>query len=126
MAKRVGRKQGLRFILINIFKPKLGKSMLDPNAKRIFWYLFAGSRGGNNRIRIIELLKEHPHNINQLAETLNLDYKAIQHHISVLKKNNMVSKVGEKYGVSYFISDYLESNIAAFDQIASQIKKSTK
>ena len=58
--------------------------MLDPNAKHIFWYLFAGSRGGNNRIKIIELLKEHPHNINQLAETLKLDYKAIQHHISVL------------------------------------------
>ena len=97
--------------------------MLDPNAKRIFWYLFAGSRGGNNRIKIIELLKEHPHNINQIAETLKLDYKAIQHHITVLEKNNMVSKVGEKYGVSYFISDYLESNIIAFDQIASQIKK---
>jgi predicted transcriptional regulator len=100
--------------------------MLDPNAKRIFWYLFAGSRGGNNRIKIIELLKEHPHNINQLAENLKLDYKAIQHHISVLEKNNMVSKVGEKYGVSYFISDYLESNITAFDKIASQIRESTK
>jgi predicted transcriptional regulator len=100
--------------------------MLDPNAKRIFWYLFAGSRGGNNRIKIIELLKEHPFNINQLAETLKLDYKAIQHHISVLEKNNMVSKVGEKYGVSYFISDYLESNITTFDQIASQLEKSRK
>lgn len=100
--------------------------MLDPNAKRIFWYLFAGSRGGNNRIKIIELLKVHPHNINQLAETLKLDYKAIQHHISVLEKNNMVSKVGEKYGVSYFISDYLESNITTFDKIASQIRESTK
>lgn len=100
--------------------------MLDPNAKRIFWYLFAGSRGGNNRIKIIELLKEHPHNINQLAETLKLDYKAIQHHILVLEKNSMVSKVGEKYGMSYFISDYLESNIIAFDKIASQIRESTK
>lgn len=102
------------------------KSMLDPNAKRIFWYLFAGSRGGNNRIKIIELLKEHPHNINQLAETLRLDYKAIQHHISVLEKNNMVSKAGEKYGVTYFISDYLESNIIAFDQLTSQLEKRTK
>jgi predicted transcriptional regulator len=100
--------------------------MLDPNAKRLFWYLFAGSRGGNNRIRIIELLKEHPFNINQLAETLKLDYKAIQHHISVLEKNNMVSKVGEKYGVSYFISDYLESNITTFDQITSQLEKRKK
>ena len=61
-----------------------------------------------------------------LGEVIKLDYKAIQHHISVLVKNNMISKVGEKYGVTYFISDYLESNITAFDQIASQTKKSIK
>ena len=72
--------------------------MPDPNAKRILWYLFAGSRGGINRARIVDLLKEHPYNMNQMAETLMLDYKAIQHHISVLEKNNIVSKMGEKYG----------------------------
>nr|MDP8941577.1 winged helix-turn-helix domain-containing protein [Thermoproteota archaeon] len=58
--------------------------MVDPNAKRLLWYLFAGSKGGDNRIKIIELLKERPYNMNQLAEKLNLDYKAIKHHIAVL------------------------------------------
>jgi DNA-binding transcriptional ArsR family regulator len=97
--------------------------MLDSNAKRLLWYLFAGSRGGNNRIRIIDLLKERPYNMNQLAEALGLDYKAIQHHIMVLEKNNLVSKIGEKYGVVYFISNYLEVNIDAFNEIKSKIKK---
>lgn len=96
--------------------------MLDSNAKRLLWYLFAGSRGGNNRIRIIDLLKERPYNMNQLAEASGLDYKAIQHHIMVLK-NNLVSKIGEKYGVVYFISNYLEVNIEAFNEIKSKIKK---
>jgi hypothetical protein len=41
----------------------------------------------------------------------------------VLEKNNLVSRIGEKYGVLYFISDYLEVNMDAFNQIASQIKK---
>ena len=96
--------------------------MLDPNAKRLLWYLFAGSRGGSARIKIIELLKGHPYNINQLAEALKLDYKAIQHHIQVLERNNMISKAGEKYGVLYFISEYLDVNMNAFDQIASKMK----
>jgi DNA-binding transcriptional ArsR family regulator len=95
--------------------------MPDPNAKRILWYLFAGSRGGINRAKIIDLLKEHPYNMNQLAEALKLDYKAIQHHISVLEKNNIVNKIGEKYGVLYFVSNYLEENIDAFNEIRSQM-----
>ncbi|MDP9287646.1 MAG: winged helix-turn-helix domain-containing protein [Thermoproteota archaeon] len=95
--------------------------MTDPNAKRLLWFLFAGSRGGDNRMKIIDLLKERPYNINQLSESLGLDYKAIQHHILVLQKNNIITKLGEKYGVLYFISNYLEANIEAFNEIKSKI-----
>ena len=97
--------------------------MVDPNAMRLLWYLFAGSKGGDNRIKIIELLKERPYNMNQLAEKLNLDYKAIQHHIAVLEKNNIISRMGEKYGELYFISSYEEANIDAFKEITSKIKR---
>jgi DNA-binding transcriptional ArsR family regulator len=95
--------------------------MTDPNAKRLLWFLFAGSRGGDNRMKIIDLLKDRPYNINQLSESLGLDYKAIQHHILVLQKNNIITKMGEKYGVLYFISNYLEDNIEAFNEIKSKI-----
>jgi len=97
--------------------------MSDPNARRLLWYLFAGSKGGVNRIRIIELLKKRPYNINQLAEELGLDYKAIQHHIIALERNNLVSKMGEKYGILYFISNYLEANMESFKEVRSKIKK---
>src|SRR5215475_14463268 len=97
--------------------------MPDPNARRLLWYLFAGSKGGNNRIKNIDLLKERPSNINQLAEALRLDYKAVQHHIVVLEKNNLITKMGEKYGILYFISNYLEANIESFIEIKSKIKK---
>jgi DNA-binding transcriptional ArsR family regulator len=96
--------------------------MPDPNARRLLWFLFAGSKGGLNRMKIIDLIKEKPYNINQLAESLGLDYKAVQHHISVLEKNNLVTKMGEKYGVLYFFSNYLESNIEAFNEVRSKIK----
>ena len=97
--------------------------MLDPNAKRLLLYLFGGSKGAQNRIRIIEVLRERPSNINQLSDFLGLDYKGVQHHISVLEKNNLVTKAGEKYGVLYFISDYLQHNLAAYDEIKDKIFK---
>ena len=72
--------------------------MLDPNAKRLLWYLFGGSKGAQNRIRIIEVLRERPSNINQFSEFLGFRRcMGIQHHISVLEKNNLVTKAGEKY-----------------------------
>lgn len=96
----------------------------DPYAKRLLWFVFAGSRGGLNRLKIISKLKERPFNTNQLANELGLDYKAIQHHIRVLEKNNMISKIGEKYAVSYFISTFLEVNMETFEEIEGKLDKS--
>ncbi len=96
----------------------------DPDAKRLLWFIFAGSRGGLNRLRIIFSLKEQPLNTNQLAKELGLDYKAIQHHIKILEKNNLITKIGEKYGVTYFISTFLEVNMETFEEIAAKLDKS--
>jgi len=96
----------------------------DPDVKRLFWYIFAGSRGGLNRLRIISSLKETPLNINQLAKSLSLDYKAIQHHIKILEKNNLITKIGEKYAVTYFISNFLEVNMETFEEIETKLDKS--
>ena len=96
----------------------------DPHSKRLLWFVFAGSRGGLNRLRLIQTIKEKPLNANQLAKELGLDYKAIIHHINVLEKNNLVSKEGEKYGITYFISTFLEVNMETFDEIAQKLEKS--
>ena len=100
--------------------------MPDQTARRLLWYLFAGSKGGENRVKIIKLLQETPLNINRMAEVLNLDYKAVQHHVDVLEKNNLISRMGEKYGIMYFVSNYLESNIDTYKEIVSKISKSKK
>ncbi len=96
----------------------------DPDAKILLWFVFAASRGGLNRLKIISKLKENPLNTNQLAKELSLDYKAIQHHIRVLEKNNMITKVGEKYGITFFISTFLEVNMEAFEEIERKLDKS--
>ncbi len=58
------------------------------------------------------------------AKELHLDYKAIQHHVRVLEKNNLISKVGEKYGVTYFVSTFLEVNMETFEEIVEKLDKS--
>jgi len=96
----------------------------DPYAKRLLWFVFAGSRGGLNRLKLVSILKNTPLNANQLAKEMSLDYKAIQHHIQVLEKNNIVTKIGEKYNVTYFISNFLEANMVSFNEIADKLEKS--
>src|ERR671922_2948258 len=98
--------------------------MSDPTARRLLWYLFAGSKGGENRIKIINLIQDTPLNINRMAEVLKLDYKAVPHHVDVLEKNNLVSRMGKKYGIMYFVSNYLESNMDTFNEIMTKINKS--
>jgi predicted transcriptional regulator len=95
----------------------------DPYAKRLLWFVFAGSRGGLNRLRLVSILKNTPLNANQLAKELGLDYKAIQHHVRVLEKNNIVTKVGEKYNVTYFVSNFLEANMESFNEIVDKLEK---
>jgi len=95
----------------------------DPYAKRLLWFVFAGSRGGLNRLKLVSILKNTPLNANQLAKEMDLDYKAIQHHARVLEKNNIITKVGEKYNVTYFISNFLEANMESFNEIANKLEK---
>jgi len=96
----------------------------DPYAKRLLWFVFTGSKGGLNRIRLISVIRKTPLNANQLAKELGLDYKAIQHHVTVLEKNNLITRVGEKYGAIFFISTFLEVNLETFDEIVTKLEQS--
>jgi len=94
-----------------------------PQTKGLFWYLFVGTRGGPNRVRIISQLRNKPSNKNQLSQDLGLDYKGIEHHMKTLEKNNLVTKMGTKYGVVYFVSQLFEEGEAVFDEIVAKLKK---
>ena len=95
----------------------------DPHTKRLLWFIFTGSRGGLNRLKIIKILRENQMNANQIATTLELD-KAIQHHLKVLEKNSLIGKSDEKYAAMYFIAPLLEVNMMIFDAIAEKLDKS--
>jgi len=69
------------------------------------------------------MLLEKPLNTHQLSQKLDLDYKAVQHHMKVLEKNNMVSKIGDKYGAVYHLSNFLEINIGALDDAIDKLDR---
>ncbi len=88
----------------------------DKQTRKLLLYLFTSTRGGFTRMRIIILLIDRPYNTHQLAKELGIDYKAVQHHMKVLEKNSMVSRIGEKYGAIFHLSNLLETNLAALDE----------
>ena len=92
--------------------------------KNLLWYLVAGTRGGETRGKIIELLNKKPSNANKISEILKLDYKTVRHHLGVLEKNNIIVAVNKgNYGAVYFLSELMESNIKVFGEIWAQFGK---
>ena len=95
----------------------------DKQTRKLLLYLFTSTRGGFTRLRIIMHLLERPYNTHQLTQQLGIDYKAVQHHMKVLEKNNMVSKVGEKYGAIFHLSNFLEMNINTLDEAIDKLER---
>ncbi|HXV66848.1 MAG TPA: winged helix-turn-helix domain-containing protein [Nitrosopumilaceae archaeon] len=99
------------------------KTESRPQTKALFWHLFVGTRGGNTRVRIISKLKNTPSNKNQLSQDLQIDYKGIEHHLKTLEENHMVTKMGEKYGTTYFVSPLFEDGELVFNEIVEKLEK---
>ena len=86
--------------------------------RQLLWYLIGGTRGGANRARILESLRERPRNGHQLADALSLDYRTVRHHLHLLMKNGLLTRpAGDAYAAPYFLSKYLEENWAAFEEV---------
>jgi DNA-binding transcriptional ArsR family regulator len=68
----------------------------DRATRKLLLYLFTSTRGGHTRLKIIMNLEARPLNTHQLSKEMGFDYKAIQHHMRVLEKNNLVTKVRRK------------------------------
>jgi PAS domain S-box-containing protein len=82
----------------------------------MLWYLIVGTRGGATRSLILKHLINGPHNANQLAKALNMDYKTIRHHLNVLvKKGVIIREKYEKSGTIYFLSKSIEGALEDFD-----------
>jgi len=46
----------------------------------------------------------------------------VERHLDILDKYGFVTKVGDRYGETYFLSGLLESNLNLFDEVADKAK----
>jgi DNA-binding transcriptional ArsR family regulator len=96
----------------------------DPRFRRLLWYLTVGTKGGGNRVKIIDLIKSNPANANQIASELKLDYKTVIHHLRVLSNNGIVVTDNEQsYGALYFLTPLMEKNYESVKEILAKIGK---
>ncbi|MFB6303451.1 MAG: winged helix-turn-helix domain-containing protein [Haloferacaceae archaeon] len=85
--------------------------------EKALWYLLAGTRGAENRVRIVRVLDDRPRNANQLAERLDLDYNTVRHHLDMLEDHDVVEAGGGEYGTLYFLTDRFERHRDTFETI---------
>jgi len=94
--------------------------------KYLLGWLIAGTRGGLTRAKIIEALRESPRNANQLANSLEMDYRTIRHHLKLLEKNRLITFTGDGYSNTYFLSVNLEENYGLFEGFLNKIWEKQK
>jgi DNA-binding transcriptional ArsR family regulator len=87
----------------------------------VLWYVLAGTRGGPNRLRVLQALDERPRNANQLAEDLELNYDTVRHHLEVLEDNNVVRASDHEYGAVYLPSDSARAEWETIEEITEQL-----
>ena len=88
------------------------------------YFLFVGSRGGETRVRIVSLILRKPLNANQIASSLKLDYKTVQHHLKILTENRILATIDKaQYGAIYFLSKEIEGNASVLGEILGEFGK---
>jgi len=90
--------------------------------EKALWYLLAGTRGGQNRVRLIRSLSDRPRNANQLADQLDLDYNTVRHHLDMLIDHDVVERGEADYGALYFLTDGFERHRDEFERITEHLE----
>jgi DNA-binding transcriptional ArsR family regulator len=87
----------------------------------VLWYVLTGTRGGTNRVRILQALDDRPRNANQLADDLDLDYKTVRHHLDVLVDNGVVEASGDEYGAIYMPTERARDHWDLVEEIFAEV-----
>lgn len=81
------------------------------------WYVLSGPEGARNRARILEELEDGPQTATELADEMDVVPSTVRHHLDVLAENELIEGTGERYGEAYALTDRVEENWAAVEEI---------
>jgi len=90
------------------------------NIKQKLSYLILGQQEGQERIEILEHLKQDPYSINQLAKELDLDHTTVKHNIETLLEYELVRSSENGSCKLYSLSPSLKEN---YDMLKGMKKK---
>ncbi len=91
--------------------------------KKLLWWIFAVTKGGTVRAKIVKRLRDRPSTTSQLAREFNLTYQDIRYHLRILKEHNLVESSNTSIAV-YFVTDEMERNWDEFMRILKAIRGS--
>ncbi len=83
----------------------------DIHIRRLFYWLFFASKGGDTRLRIVQKLMNSPMNKNELSTELSLNYRTVEHHIRILMENNILDGDERKYDSIFYIKENMKMSI---------------
>ena len=98
-----------------------GQSQPDRRFKMILWSIIAGTRGGVNRAKILNIIRKTPMNANKIATVLDLDHKTVVHHVKILAKNNLIVKAEKSYAAEFELTKIMKDNQNVLEEIIQKI-----
>ena len=91
---------------------------LEDSVDQLLWFLLAGTRGGPNRLRLLDAIGEAPANAHQLSIRLGLDYRTVCHHLRILSRNQVIANPRpDTYGSVYFLSGWLRDQPELLERV---------
>ncbi|HYU06019.1 MAG TPA: winged helix-turn-helix domain-containing protein [Thermoplasmata archaeon] len=99
-----------------------------PNEDRcleLLRFLILGTRGGQNRARILALLLDRPRHANELARELDVNYGTVTRHLRCLMEAGLVLPLTPgRYAQAYAVAPVLRKHVAVFEELQSALQVS--
>lgn len=75
-----------------------------------------------SRTIIMKIVRKKQLNAYQISQETDLDHKAVLHHLRILEKNNLVVKIGARYGGKYSPTLFFRQHEIFFDEILVKLE----